>query len=164
MALEMDTLSFDDSHTAKSRLECAALDVAGGIRLCCPDNLRLMTTYVLSEQGDWFEDEIKFLRAVMAADDHFVDIGANYGVYALTAAGRCHRGAVWAYEPCAQTAAHLRESAARNGFAHLQVIQAALSDRSGTGYLATNSNAELNALTTTETSATESVRLTTLDE
>jgi FkbM family methyltransferase len=141
------------------------LEIVGGVNLCCPDNLRLMTPYVLSEQRDWFEDEIKFLRSLLEPADRVVDIGANYGVYALTAASICSHGGVWAYEPCAMTAAHLRQSASRNSFSTLNVIQAALSDRTGHGYLATNPNAELNAVTGSHAAdGGESIRLTTLDE
>jgi FkbM family methyltransferase len=141
-----------------------AIEMAGAVRLCCPDDLRLMTPYVLSEQGDWFEDEIKFLRSLLGPADRVVDIGANYGVYSLTAAKICTQGAVWAFEPCAGTAAHLRASAVQNDFANLHVIQAAMSDKSGRGFLATNANAELNAIAVDADASGEPICLTTLDE
>ncbi len=38
------------------------LTMADGVRVVVPDSLERMTSYVLLEQQDWFEDEIKFLR------------------------------------------------------------------------------------------------------
>jgi hypothetical protein len=57
-----------------------------GMRIIVPDSLNMITTYVLQEQEDWFEDEIKFLRKLVQPGHKVVDIGANYGVYTLTLA------------------------------------------------------------------------------
>ena len=37
------------------------LTIVDGVRVVVPDNLNHATPYVLQEQGDWFEDEIRFL-------------------------------------------------------------------------------------------------------
>ena len=58
-------------------------ELVDGTKVVVPDSLDLITPYVLLEQGDWFEDEIKFLRGVVQPGATVVDIGANYGVYAL---------------------------------------------------------------------------------
>ena len=66
----------------------SVIRICGDVDIVVPDQVQLMTTYVLREQEDWFEDEIKFLRSYLRAGMHAVDIGANYGLYALSIA-RC---------------------------------------------------------------------------
>jgi protein O-GlcNAc transferase len=39
-----------------------SLTLVDGTTVLVPDSLDALTTYILQEQGDWFEDEIKFLR------------------------------------------------------------------------------------------------------
>lgn len=56
------------------------VEIAGGAQVCVPNDVRLMTPYVLQEQHDWFEDEIKFLRGTLRPGQYVVDCGANYGV------------------------------------------------------------------------------------
>ena len=62
------------------------LKLVDGVRIVVPDSLNLITTYVLREQEDWFEDEIKFLRHLIKPGQRVIDIGANYGVYTLAMA------------------------------------------------------------------------------
>ena len=141
----------------------AVIEIVDGIRVCCPDDMRLMTPYVLREQHDWFEDEIRFFRHLVAPDTVFIDIGANYGLYTLSVARRGARR-VWAYEPCAETADHLRRSIAINGFSSARLMQQALSDRPGAGRLLNSENPELNALAAEDDARGEAVELTSLDE
>src|SRR2546429_193801 len=64
----------------------ATLEIAGGVRIVMPDSLNLITPYVLYEQQDWFEEELGFLRRILRPGENAIDIGANYGVYALSIA------------------------------------------------------------------------------
>lgn len=142
------------------------LDV--GIRMVVPDTLHLITPYVILEQGDWFEEEIVFVRALLRPGDRAIDIGANYGLYALSMAQVVGAGGrVWAFEPAASTAALLSQSITLNGFNHancLVLITAALSDHNGTARLATHEHAEMNALLRDdEEGQYETVRVETLD-
>lgn len=41
------------------------LTLVDGVRIVVPDSLDLITPYVLQEQQDWFEDEIKFVRFLL---------------------------------------------------------------------------------------------------
>ena len=70
------------------------LPMSDGTWLCLPDSLQHLSSYILREQGDWFEDEGKFLRQLVQPGQRVIDIGANYGVYALSLArreiGRAH--------------------------------------------------------------------------
>jgi FkbM family methyltransferase len=134
-----------------------------GVSVSVPDDMSLMTPYVLLEQGDWFEDEIRFIRHLIEPDTSVVDIGANYGVYTLTFAKLVGpRGRIWAFEPASKTADFLQRSLQENGFSHVDLIRAALSDHEGEARLSTHANAELNTLHG-QSETSEVVRLTTLD-
>jgi FkbM family methyltransferase len=138
------------------------LEITGNIKVSCPADIRLMTPYILIEQRDWFEDEIRFLRQVARPDDVIVDIGANFGLYSLSLAKICTQGHVWSYEPCANTAQHLRTSIQLNGYSNASLLQMALSNEPGKGKLRNSANSELNALTN-DTEPGEEVELTALD-
>lgn len=114
-----------------------ALALPGAVTIHLPARLDSLTTYVVLEQDDWFEDEIRFVRALATPGTRAIDIGANFGVYALALAAAGAR--VIAVEPAPDTAATLRASAAANGFADLTVIEAAVSDTIGTAYLSDES-------------------------
>lgn len=142
------------------------LTICDGTVVNVPDSLDLITPYVLREQLDWFEDEIKFVRTLLNAGDRVVDIGANYGIYALSMARIVGpQGHVWAFEPASSTAAHLAQSIARNGFGQITLVKAALSNRQGTAQLGLCQNSELNSLVadTARQQDSEAVELMTLD-
>lgn len=137
-----------------------------GVKLIAPDSLELITSYVLQEQGDWFEDEIKFLRKLLQQGDQVIDIGANYGVYSLSAARSVGpEGRVWSFEPASRTLMFLQESAALNCFSQLTTLGCALSDKAGIGQLSLHENSELNSLGSVAASgASETVQLRSIDE
>jgi tetratricopeptide (TPR) repeat protein len=84
------------------------VSVRGGIRVCLPDSLESMSTYILLEQEDWFEDEIHFIRKAVTEGMKVIDIGANYGLYTMNMARAAGpSGRVWAFEPAGRTAAFL---------------------------------------------------------
>lgn len=124
-----------------------AVELVDGTKVLVPDSLEQITSYVLQEQGDWFEDEIKFLRQLVKPGDTVVDIGANYGVYALSLARQVGAlGRVWAFEPAPETAQFLRNSRSENHTYWLEVVEQALSDREGTAWLGMPGHPELNSL------------------
>jgi FkbM family methyltransferase len=144
----------------------AQLEIVDGVRITVPDSLNLITCYVLKEQKDWFEDEIKFLRKLLQPGQKVIDIGANMGVYSLSMARTVGpTGGVWAFEPASSTAALLAQSIAANQFGHVVLDQCALSSKSGTLRLSLNDNSELNELVRdgAPTGASEEVRVSTLD-
>jgi protein O-GlcNAc transferase len=147
--------------------ESITLSLVDGVRIVVPDSLDLITPYVLIEQQDWFEDEIRFLRRLLVPGHRVIDIGANYGIYALCMAKAVGaQGFVWAFEPSSSCAALLGQGIAANGFDHIIVERSAVSRECGTGLLALNDHSELNALIRTENAAhaSESVSVVTLDE
>jgi FkbM family methyltransferase len=136
----------------------------GNLLVAAPSSLDLITPYVLLEQHDWFEDEIHFVRRLLRPGSCAIDVGASYGVYALTMARRCGpSGLVIAVEPSAPSMACLSRAAQRNRLSNLVLVQAALSDRPGTGHLTASPHAELNYLTE-DAAGAEPVALSTLDQ
>lgn len=138
-----------------------------GVRVVVPDTLDLITPYVLQEQQDWFEDEIKFLRRLLRPGQRVIDIGANYGVYALSMAQAVGpAGRVWAFEPASGTANLLAAGIAANGFTHVTLERSALSSASGSAQLSLGPHPEMNALVRGAQAAgpTETVPVLTLDE
>lgn len=68
-------------------------------------------------------------RRILRTGDNAIDIGANYGAFAVLAASIVGpSGMVHAFEPQQHQAQLLEQSAALNGFGHLYVHQVALSD------------------------------------
>jgi len=135
-----------------------------GTQVVVPDSLEQITPYVLQEQGDWFEDEIKFLRRLVQPGQTVIDIGANVGVYALSLARKVGpTGQVWAFEPASDTAALLEAGISANGTPWLHLQRQALSDHTGTAWLQTPGQSELNSLAADQQGPGEEVSLTTLD-
>jgi FkbM family methyltransferase len=135
--------------------------VKGGGEICAPAG-NSMTTYVLLEQEDWFEKETAFVRRLLRPGMRAVDIGANYGCYSLAISRAVGpEGRVWAYEPSSETARYLRKTIVRNGLANVELLQAAVCDRMGTGRLRRNEQPELNRLDVHGDG--EEVSLTTVD-
>lgn len=145
----------------------ATLTLVDGTRVVVPDSLELITPYVLREQQDWFEDEIKFLRHLLRPGEKAIDIGANYGVYTVAMAQAVGpAGHVWAFEPASGTAGLLAASIEANHFAQVTLERCALSSAAGTAQLALHEHSELNALVRGGRAggASETVPVTTLDE
>src|ERR1700732_1334830 len=81
-------------------LDAIVLTMVDGVRIVVPDSLDLITSYVLREQQDFFEDELPFVRRLLQPGQNVIDIGANYGTYALPMAKKVGAaGHVWAFEP-----------------------------------------------------------------
>lgn len=143
------------------------ITLVDGVRIVVPDSLEMITPYVLREQQDWFEDEIKFLRRLLQPGFNVIDIGANYGVYTLSMAQTVGpSGRVWAFEPASTTASLLAEGIAANGFEQVLLERAALSSARGTAQLSLNQNSELNAIVrdNLSTDGCETVPVITLDD
>lgn len=143
-----------------------AIEIKGGVTVHVPADINLMTPYILLEQEDWFEDEIKFIRTYLRPGMRVVDIGVNYGTYFLTAAKKVgETGKVWGFEPSSQCCEFVERSIAKNGFQNTALIKAGLSDRVGSAFLSTGANTELNTVADSlgENQEGESIELLTLD-
>lgn len=130
-----------------SHVSTISITITDNVKVAVPASNQYMTTFVLQEQRDWFEDEIHFVRHFIKPGMNVIDIGANYGLYTLTFANITgDTGKVWAFEPTVATAALLRTSIKENKFNNITLIQSGLSDKAGTAELYTSSNSELNSL------------------
>jgi FkbM family methyltransferase len=140
--------------------------IKGDITLCVPNSIQYLTPYVLLEYQDWFEQEIAFVRAFLKPGMRVLDIGANYGTYALTAAKSVGpTGKVWAFEPTELTAAYFTRSIRRNRFDHVTLIQAGVSDSGRQAFLSLSPNSEMNEVSENPPSGDfESILLMSLDE
>jgi FkbM family methyltransferase len=143
------------------------LQIAADVRIVVPDSINVLTTYVLREQLDWFEDEIKFVRRLLQPGEQVIDIGANYGIYALTMAKMVGKsGTVWAFEPASMTAALLAQSINANGFNNVILDRSAISATTGMAQLGITNQSEFNALVRGAQSLlpTETVPVVSLDD
>ncbi len=123
------------------------LNVRGGARLCVPDNVDQITTYVLLEQEDWFEDEVRFVRRWLRPGMQAVDVGASYGVYTVAMAQAVGAGGkVWAYEPTPLTADYLLHTLELNACSSVHLARTAVSAQDGTVAFASGVRSELNAI------------------
>lgn len=150
--------------------EALTFTLPDGATAVVPGDLTNMTSYVLTEQGDWFEDDIRFIREFLPEHAQVLDIGANHGLFTVSMAKKVGpEGKVWAFEPAQSTADWLRRSIAANtsdaGTLNVEVVQAALSNKTGTANLFTGQNSELNTLTASDAqigAGSEEVELKTL--
>jgi FkbM family methyltransferase len=141
------------------------VQIAGNVVIETPRRLESLSTWVLLEQEDWFEPEIKLLRRFLRDGMAAIDIGANIGVYAISLARLVgETGRIWAFEPVSETAAMLAAGVAANRLANVQVLQQALSREPGRAHIQLSTQGELNSLRRTGPSiGSEVVDVTTLD-
>src|SRR5579862_5955349 len=117
-------------------LDSIVLTLVDGVRIVVPDSLFLITSYVLREQQDFFEDELPFVRQLLQPGQKVVDIGANYGVYTLPMAQKVGPGGhVWAFEPASSTAQFLAQGVSANAFCNVTLEQKAVSSSAGSAQL-----------------------------
>jgi FkbM family methyltransferase len=140
------------------------LNVRGGARICVPAVMDQITPYVLLEQEDWFEDEIRFVRRWLRPGMRAVDVGASYGLYTVAMARAVGRdGRVWAFEPTPDVADYLQRNLELNDCSQVELHRAAISDREGTVGLAAAASSELNAVVAAGAGDLAQVQAVTLD-
>lgn len=138
--------------------------IKGDVIVCVQPTIQQMSSYVLLEQEDWFEDEMDFVRTYVTPDMNAFDMGANHGVYALSIAKKLTTGHVWAFEPTLAPGSMLSKSIELNGFSeNLTWVHAGLSDHAHDADISISINSELNSLYET-TGTKERIRLEALDE
>jgi FkbM family methyltransferase len=147
------------------RRDIKEVRIPGEITVCIPNDASCPISYILMEQQDWFEREITFFRTFLQPGMNGVDIGANCGMYALTAAKHVGPvGQVWAFEPSRLTAAYLARSARIDELNNITVNQAGVSDSERSAFLSANTLSGLNSVIEFEGSdIKESTSLVSLD-
>jgi FkbM family methyltransferase len=145
-------------------LENLTLRLSDGAFIVSPASLDSSTTYIVLEQGRWFEKEWSFVPKLMRDGMTVVDVGANAGVYSLSLAKRvAPTGRVVAFEPSADARARLLAGKELNGSGNLEVVDAALSDFEGTAILAGGEGVDTELGMIKADGAGASVPVTTLD-
>lgn len=140
------------------------IGIAGNVTVYVQPFIHQMSSYVLLEQEDWFEDEMSFVRQYIQPDMNVLDIGANHGVYALSIAKILQSGHVWAFEPTQSPYTKLEQSIKLNQFSErITLVNAGLSNRSTTAVISTSINSELNSLYGSG-EGKETIQLEALDE
>ncbi|ATX82965.1 putative O-linked N-acetylglucosamine transferase, SPINDLY family [Mariprofundus ferrinatatus] len=92
------------------------------ISIMVPQDLNEITTYVLSEQGDWYEDELRFLRLITKPGMRVLDLSPEYGCFCLSLAKQVgEAGKVLALQSDASKRKLLEESTRLNEFDWLQI-------------------------------------------
>ncbi|MGB5134635.1 MAG: tetratricopeptide repeat protein [Prochlorococcaceae cyanobacterium] len=108
---------------------CVLQRLNDGTLVATADTLNEVTSYVLQEQGDWFEDEIKFLRNLAQPGQIIVDIGAQHGLYSLPLAHRVGpSGLVWAFEEDDDIRSLLAQGVDANGITWARLSPYKMSD------------------------------------
>jgi len=114
-----------------------------------------IVTSTLIAFGDWFEKEIELWRQWVQPGMTIIDVGANAGIYAFSAAQRVGTaGKVIAIEPNPICVECLQETCRVNQFTQVKVYQAAASDREGTVNLLLSNASELTQVVSDETTTT----------
>jgi FkbM family methyltransferase len=119
------------------------------ILLSVPASFQSATTRCLLAEGDWFERELEFWRGYIQPGMKVIDIGASFGVYTFSAAGRVGaEGLVYAIEPYSESADCLAETCRVNQLKNVKVFRNAVADRDFTAQLMLQSSSEFNYLAT----------------
>ncbi len=124
------------------------LTLSDGRLLVVPESIQYLAPYVLFEQGEWFEEELSFVRSLLKPGMNTIDIGANYGVY-TTAMARAvsPHGRVMAFEPTSAVASCLAQSLELNALTKIVCLeQMGLSNRNTSAELILHDNPEMNHL------------------
>ncbi len=140
------------------------LTLVDGARIVLAAGAHLSTS-VLLEQEDWFEDEIGFVRELAQPGMVALDIGANHGIYTLALAARlAGSGQVFAFEPDPRPRLLLEESVALNGWSdRVSVMPCALSNFQGQSQLGLSRDSELNSMGASGEVSSIEIEVETLD-
>lgn len=123
------------------------IETKDGIKVSTPADLGVLTTYVLLEQGEWFEPEMDFVNDYLQSGMQVIDAGAAFGVYALPMAKQVgSEGAVYAFEPGAVARRHLEISKIKNDLEQLKVIGRGLGAKTVKARLQNGKTPELNRI------------------
>lgn len=107
-----------------------------GPKMKLPPRPRAFGATCLYMKRDAYEPSLRIFTGLARSGDVVLDVGANYGVYALlTAAAVGPQGAVHCFEPGSASLEQLRQNIALNPGLPISVHELALSDRSGSASL-----------------------------
>lgn len=121
--------------------------------------------------GQRFEKyEIAFVLGILRPEMIFFDVGANVGLFSISAAKKIGGKGIFAFEPCASTFEMLEKNLLLNGIGDVNAVQIALGDSVSEGQLQINARGKdgLNTLgqaihPESNVVGQETVRITTVD-
>lgn len=142
------------------------MTLVDGVQVAVPDDLGVISSYVLFEQRDWFEAELPFLRKLIRTGDFILDVGASFGSYTLSLAKRAGpTGRVWAFEPNPNVSLFLEHSLQANGFANTVLDRRGVSGDTATMFFTQHRYSECQGLSTSSEGASGfSVKTASLDQ
>ncbi|MGB7441311.1 MAG: FkbM family methyltransferase [Coleofasciculaceae cyanobacterium] len=108
-------------------------------------------------------DEMNFLLRYLRAEDSFLDIGANVGVYTLLAASKIQSGSIYSFEVLPKNYTRLQENLKINKFDQVKTYEIAVSDQPGTVSLNLAEGDSMPFITHTSANNTITVTTDTLD-
>jgi FkbM family methyltransferase len=108
-------------------------------------------------------DEMNFLLRYLRAEDSFLDIGANIGVYTLLAASKIHSGSIYSFEALPKNYERLQENVKLNKFEQVKTHAIAVSNQTGTVGLNLAEGDSMPFITHSATDKTITVPTDTLD-
>lgn len=108
-------------------------------------------------------DDMNFLLRYLRAEDSFLDVGANVGVYTLLAASKIHSGSIYSFEVLPKNYARLQENLRLNQFDQVKTYALAVSDKPGTVALNLAEGDSMPFITQSQTNNTITVPTDTLD-
>ena len=117
-------------------------------------------------RGDWDDDEVRLVLALLPEDGVFLDVGAYFGWYSLVVASEKAGATVHAFEPVPASGARLEENRRLNVIGNVTLHRAAVGAEEGTAEieLPPASNGGSAHLSSASGDAPrEKVRVTTLD-
>lgn len=108
-------------------------------------------------------DDMNFLLRYLRAEDSFLDVGANVGVYTLLAASKIRAGLLHSFEVLPKNYARLQENLRLNSFNEVKTYAIAVSDQRGTIALNLAEGDSMPFITPIEANNTITVPTDTLD-
>ena len=118
-----------DHKVVAQTVEKMIVKMPGGVRIALPVSLENRVSYVLSEQGDWYDESIRFLRGMAKKGMHVLVLNAGYGCYALSLARAVGAGGiVMAFENDSEQRTFLERSKKMNRMKQLQLMGEACTD------------------------------------
>jgi FkbM family methyltransferase len=79
-------------------------------------------------KGNYENTELNWIEKNLSANDVFVDVGANIGIYTLTAAQKVSEGKVYSFEPFEQNHKSLLKNIGLNTFKNIKVEKLAVAE------------------------------------
>ncbi len=105
------------------------------VRMLFPSQRRGFGKFIFAFR-EYYEPELAYLEKILSPGMVFVDVGANFGVYALVAGQIVGpAGKVLAFEPTARSFDVLRQNIELNRFSNVDAFEVALADRRGKAWL-----------------------------